>query len=193
MLSYIVQLSLSQRLLVALLSMLMVGFGMRAMLNLPIDAFPDISPTQVKVIIKSPGMTPAEVESLITQPIEVELLGIPRKTVLRSLSKYALSSITIDFEEGTDIYWARQQVAERLSAVRGNLPAGIDGGLAPMSTPLGDMFMFTVESDVLSLEQKRYLLDWTIRVRVLAENLRLPALALRNLLACNHAGRVKLP
>ena len=144
MLSYIVQLSLSQRLLVALLSMLMVGFGMRAMLNLPIDAFPDISPTQVKVIIKSPGMTPAEVESLITQPIEVELLGIPRKTVLRSLSKYALSSITIDFEEGTDIYWARQQVAERLSAVRGNLPAGIDGGLAPMSTPLGDMFMFTV-------------------------------------------------
>ena len=163
MLSYIVQLSLSQRLLVALLSMLMIGFGMRAMLNLPIDAFPDISPTQVKVIIKSPGMTPAEVESLITQPIEVELLGIPRKTVLRSLSKYALSSITIDFEEGTDIYWARQQVAERLSAVRGNLPAGIDGGLAPMSTPLGDMFMFTVESDVLSLEQKRYLLDWTIR------------------------------
>lgn len=163
MLSYIVQLSLSQRLLVALLSMLMVGFGMRAMLNLPIDAFPDISPTQVKVIIKSPGMTPAEVESLITQPIEVELLGIPRKTVLRSLSKYALSSITIDFEEGTDIYWARQQVAERLSAVRGNLPAGIDGGLAPMSTPLGDMFMFTVESEVLSLEQKRYLLDWTIR------------------------------
>ncbi len=163
MLSYIVQLSLSQRLLVALLSMLMIGFGMRAMLNLPIDAFPDISPTQVKVIIKSPGMTPAEVESLITQPIEVELLGIPRKTVLRSLSKYALSSITIDFEEGTDIYWARQQVAERLSAVRGNLPAGIDGGLAPMSTPLGDMFMFTVESDELSLEQKRYLLDWTIR------------------------------
>lgn len=163
MLSYIVQLSLSQRLLVALLSMLMIGFGMRAMLNLPIDAFPDISPTQVKVIIKSPGMTPAEVESLITQPIEVELLGIPRKTVLRSLSKYALSSITIDFEEGTDIYWARQQVAERLSAVRGNLPAGIDGGLAPMSTPLGDMFMFTVESEVLSLEQKRYLLDWTIR------------------------------
>lgn len=163
MLSYIVQLSLSQRLLVALISMLVIGFGLRAMLNLPIDAFPDISPTQVKVIIKSPGMTPAEVESLITQPIEVELLGIPRKTVLRSLSKYALSSITLDFEEGTDIYWARQQVAERLSAVRGNLPAGIDGGLAPMSTPLGDMFMFTVESEELSLEQKRFLLDWTIR------------------------------
>ncbi len=102
-------------------------------------------------------------KSLITQPIEVELLGIPRKTILRSLSKYALSSITLDFEEGTDIYWARQQVAERLSAVWRNLPAGIGGGLAPMSTPLGDMFMFTVESEELSLEQKRFLLDWTIR------------------------------
>lgn len=163
MLSRLIQLALSQRLLVALLSLLLIGFGVRAMLNLPIDAFPDISPTQVKVIIKSPGMTPAEVETLITQPIEVELLGIPQKTVLRSLSKYALSSITLDFEEGTDIYWARQQVAERLNGVWGDLPAAISGGLAPMSTPLGDMFMFTIESETLTLEERRFLLDWTIR------------------------------
>ena len=163
MLTKIVQLALSQRLLVALLSLLLVGFGLHAMVKLPIDAFPDISPTQVKVIIKSPGMTPEEVESLITQPVEVELLGIPRKTVLRSLSKYALSSITLDFEEGTDIYWARQQVAERLSSVWGNLPSGIGGGLAPMSTPLGDLFMFTIESETLTLQERRFLLDWTIR------------------------------
>ena len=77
MLSRLIQFSLSQRLLISLLSLLLIGFGNRAMLNLPIDAFPDISPTQVKLIIKSPGMTPEEVESLITQPIEVELLGIP--------------------------------------------------------------------------------------------------------------------
>ncbi|MDO7639500.1 MAG: efflux RND transporter permease subunit, partial [OM182 bacterium] len=163
MLTKIVQLALSQRLLLALLTLLLVGFGLRAMMKIPIDAFPDISPTQVKVIIKSPGMTPEEVESLITQPVEVELLGIPRKTVLRSLSKYALSSITLDFEEGTDIYWARQQVAERLSSVWGNLPRGIGGGLAPMSTPLGDLFMFTIESETLTLEERRFLLDWTIR------------------------------
>jgi len=162
-LSRLIQLALSQRLLLALLSLLLFGLGTRAMLNLPIDAFPDISPTQVKVLIKSPGMTPAEIEALITQPVEVELLGIPQKTVLRSLSKYALSSITLDFEEGTDIYWARQQVAERLNSVWGNLPVGISGGLAPMSTPLGDMFMFTVESDSLTLEERRFLLDWTIR------------------------------
>ncbi|MFA5679697.1 MAG: efflux RND transporter permease subunit, partial [Pseudomonas sp.] len=163
MLSRLVQLSLSQRLLTGLLALLIAGFGMRALLQLPIDAFPDISPTQVKIIIKAPGMTPEEVEALITQPVEVELLGIPRKTILRSISKYALSSITLDFEEGTDIYWARQQVAERLNNVWGDLPGDISGGLAPMSTPLGDMFMFTVESDTMTLEEKRFLVDWTIR------------------------------
>ncbi len=163
MLASLVQSSLSQRLLVILLSLLLTGFGVRALMNIPIDAFPDISPTQVKIIIKAPGMTPEEVESLITQPVEVELLGIPFQAMLRSISKYALTSITLDFEDGTDIYWARQQVTERLNNVWGNLPVGISGGLAPMSTPLGDMFMFTIESDSLTLEDKRFLLDWTIR------------------------------
>lgn len=163
MLASLVQSSLSQRLLVILLSLLLTGFGVRALLDIPIDAFPDISPTQVKIIIKAPGMTPEEVESLITQPVEVELLGIPFQSMLRSISKYALTSITLDFEDGTDIYWARQQVTERLNSVWGNLPSGISGGLAPMSTPLGDMFMFTIESDSLTLEDKRFLLDWTIR------------------------------
>ena len=163
MFTQLIQFALSQRLMTCLLALLLVGFGTRALVNLPIDAFPDISPTQVKIIIKAPGMTPEEVESLITQPIEVELLGIPRQDILRSISKYALSSITLDFEEGTDIYWARQQVAERINNVWDDLPGDISGGLAPMSTPLGDMFMFTVDSNVLSLEEKRFLLDWTIR------------------------------
>ena len=163
MLSSLIQWSLSQRLLVLLLSILLIGFGGRALLNIPIDAFPDISPTQVKIIIKAPGMTPEEVESLITQPVEVELLGIPYQTMLRSISKYALTSITLDFEDGTDIYWARQQVSERLSNVWDNLPGGISGGLAPMSTPLGDMFMFTIDNPSMTLEEKRFLLDWTIR------------------------------
>lgn len=163
MLSRLIQFSLSQRLLAALLALLVAGFGVRALMQLPIDAFPDISPTQVKIIIKAPGMTPEEVESLITQPIEIELLGIPRQTILRSISKYALSSITLDFEEGTDIYWARQQAAERLGNVWDTLPGDISGGLAPMSTPLGDMFMFTIEGDDLTLQEKRYLVDWVIR------------------------------
>jgi cobalt-zinc-cadmium resistance protein CzcA len=163
MLSHLVQFSLSQRLMIGLVTLLLIGSGIQAMLTVPIDAFPDISPTQVKIIIKSPGMTPEEVESLITQPVEVELLGIPQKSVLRSISKYALSSITLDFEEGTDIYWARQQVSERLNAVWDDLPGEISGGLAPISTPLGDMFMFTLDSDELTLQEKRFLVDWTIR------------------------------
>jgi cobalt-zinc-cadmium resistance protein CzcA len=163
MFAQLIQFALSQRLLTCLLALLLVAFGSAALLQLPIDAYPDISPTQVKIIVKAPGMTPEEVETLITTPIEVELLGIPRQEILRSISKYALTSITLDFEEGTDIYWARQQVAERLNAVWGTLPGDVSGGLAPMSTPLSEMFMFTIDNAALTLEEKRFLLDWTIR------------------------------
>ncbi len=163
MLNSLIQFSLSQRLLVLLMAALLLGLGYVSMRSLPIDAFPDISPTQVKVILKAPGMTPEEVESQITVPLEVELLGIPRQTILRSIAKYALTDITIDFAEGTDVYWARQQVAERLATVWEKLPAGISGGLAPLSTPLGDMFMFTVEGEAYSLAERRKLLDWVIR------------------------------
>ncbi len=102
----------------------LIGAGWRAFRNTPIDAFPDVSTTQVKIIVKAPGMTPEEVESRITARIEVEMLGIPHQTMLRSIAKYALTDITVDFAEGTDIYWARQQVAERLNAIWGDLPDG---------------------------------------------------------------------
>src|SRR5690606_20838801 len=109
--------ALSQRLLVLMLTVLLAVAGFAAFRQLPIDAFPAVSPTQVKVIVKAPGMTPEAAEARITAPIEVELLGLPRQAVLRSITKYALTDITVDFEEGVDIYWARQQVAERLNAV----------------------------------------------------------------------------
>ena len=163
MLERIVEFALSQRLLVLLSVVLIAVAGLQAFRQLPIDAFPDISPTQVKLILKAPGMTPEEVESRVIVPLEYELLGIPRQTVLRSAAKYAIADLTIDFEEGTDIYWARQQVAERLANVAGDLPPGVAGGLAPIATPLSDLFMFTVEGGGLSLEERRTLLDWTIR------------------------------
>jgi cobalt-zinc-cadmium resistance protein CzcA len=143
--------------------LLLSGGGYYAFKNIPIDAFPEVSPTQVKIIVKAPGMTPEEVEARITAPIEIELLGIPHQTMLRSVAKYALTDITVDFEEGTDIFWARQQIAERLNTMWGNLPAGVQGGIAPMTTPLGEMFMFTVEGGDLSLMERRDLLDWVIR------------------------------
>lgn len=163
MLAKLIQFALTQRLLMLILTLGLAAAGTLAYQSLPIDAFPDVSSTQVKIIIKAPGMTPEEVEARITAPIEVEMLGIPHQVGLRAVAKYALTDITVDFKDGTDIYWARQQVAERLNAVWGNLPADISGGMAPLTTPLGEMFMFTVESDTLSLQEKRSLLDWVIR------------------------------
>jgi cobalt-zinc-cadmium resistance protein CzcA len=104
--------------------------------------------------MKAPGMTPEEVEARITTPIELEMLGIPNKKILRSVSKYAIADITIDFEDGTDIYWARSQVSERLNGILRDLPAGVDGGLAPITTPLGEMFMFTIDGGNLTLQER---------------------------------------
>ncbi|MDZ4099465.1 MAG: CusA/CzcA family heavy metal efflux RND transporter [Methylophilaceae bacterium] len=163
MLARLIQLALTQRLLMLVLTGLLLGLGTVSFRALPIDAFPDVSTTQVKIIIKAPGMTPEEVESRITSLIEVEMLGLPRQTMLRAVAKYAMTDITVDFAEDTDIYWARQQVAERLNSVWDSLPADISGGMAPMTTPLGEMFMFTIESDQLTLQEKRSLLDWVIR------------------------------
>jgi cobalt-zinc-cadmium resistance protein CzcA len=163
MLERIIQFALTQRMLVLLAIALIAGSGWYALRATPIDAFPDVSTTQVKIIIKAPGMTPEEVETRITAPVEVEMLGLPRQSMLRSVAKYALTDITVDFEEGTDIFWARQQVAERLNAIWGDLPADISGGIAPMTTPLGEMFMFTIEGGDLSNMQRRDLLDWVIR------------------------------
>ncbi|MFO1196542.1 MAG: CusA/CzcA family heavy metal efflux RND transporter [Burkholderiaceae bacterium] len=163
MLARIVEFSLTQRLLVLCVTAALVAGGAFAWLGLPIDAFPDVSSTQVKVIVKAPGMTPEEVEARIATPIELEVLGIPRKRIVRSTSKYGIADVTIDFDDGTDIYWARQQVAERLATVQRDLPPNAGGGLAPITTPLGEMLMFTIESPSLSLAERRGLLDWTIR------------------------------
>ncbi len=163
MLARIVEFALTQRLLMLLLMLLLIAGGSYAFKGLPIDAFPDVSSTQVKVIIKAPGMTPEEIEARITAPIEVEMLGIPNQKILRSVTKYGLTDITLDFVDGTDIYWARQQVAERYNNITGDLPPGISGGLAPITTPLGEMFMFNIEGGDLSLMERRSLLDWVIR------------------------------
>lgn len=163
MLTRIVQFALAQRLFVLLAGLVLMGAGWLAFKNLPIDAFPDVASTQVKVIMKAPGMTPEEIETRIALPIEVEMLGIPKQRMLRSVSKYGIVDVTIDFDDGTDIYWARQQVSERLAGITGDLPEGISGGMAPITTPLGEMFQFTVEGEGYSLEERRSLLDWVIR------------------------------
>jgi cobalt-zinc-cadmium resistance protein CzcA len=159
----LIELALRNPLLVIVFTICLMGGGLYSVKNLPIDAFPDVSSTQVKIIMKSPGLTPEEVEARITAPIEIEMLGLPNQTMLRAVAKYGLTDITIDFADGTDIYWARSQVSERINNIRGDLPSDATGGIAPMTTPLGEMLMFTVEGGGLSLAEHRSLLDWVIR------------------------------
>lgn len=162
MLKSLVAWSLSYRLLVLVLTLVVGGIGAWTYSALPVDAYPNIAQTQVKIILKAPGMTPEEVETRVIAPIELEMLGLPNQAVLRSTAKYAIADVTIDFTDGTDIYWARQQVGERLAGVMGELPQGVEGGMAPISTPMSDVFMFTIDGPQ-SLTEKRELLDWTIR------------------------------
>ena len=162
MLSKIIEFSLKQRLIIVLLSLSLFGYGIYSFFKIPIDAFPDISTTQVKIIMKAPGMTPEEVENRVVKPLEAELLGLENQKLLKSTSKYAIADITIDFNEGTDIYRARSQVAEKLSMILPSLPKGVEGGMAPITTPLGEAFMFTIEGPV-SAKEKRELLDFVIR------------------------------
>lgn len=166
MIASLIRFSLVQRLMLLLLATAMIATGVWAFKTLPIDAFPEISAPQVQIIVKAPGLSPSEVESRITFPLEMEMQGLPRQTVLRSVTKYALSIIKIDFEDGTDIYWARNQVSERLNQVWGALPAGVDGGLAPITTPLGELYMYRIQGAGYSNTELRALQDWVIRPRL---------------------------
>jgi len=146
--------ALSQRIFAVIIALAVAAGGIISYSKLTIDAFPDVSTTQVKIIIKAPGMTPKEVEQQITIPIELEMQGIPNQKMVRSISKYALADVTIDFEEGTDLYWARDRVYQRFNNIKNDLPPSISGGIAPITTPLGEILMFTIESPNLSLMQK---------------------------------------
>lgn len=163
MLVRLIQFALTQRLFILIMTALLAGYGWYSFRQLPIDAFPDVASTQVKVIFKAAGMTPEEVESRIAVPVEAELLGIPHQQMLRTLVKYGLVDLTLNFTDGTDIYWARQQVAERLAGISDQLPPGLEGGLAPITTPLGEMFHFTLDNPKLSLMERKGLLEWVVR------------------------------
>ncbi len=162
MLQKLIEFSLKQRIIVVLFSLALFGYGIYSFLKIPIDAFPDISSTQVKIILKAPGMAPEEVENRVVKPLEAELLGLENEKLLKSTSKYAIADITIDFNDGADIYRARAQVAEKLSSAMASLPKSVSGGMAPITTPLGEAFMFTVEGNI-SQKQKREILDFVIR------------------------------
>ena len=147
MLAAIIRFSLSRPSLVFLGLLIVAGFGVWNFSRLPIDAVPDITNVQVVVNTAAPGYTPLEAEQRITFPLETAMAGMPQLDYTRSLSRYSLSQITVVFEDGTDIYFARQQVAERLNAAKSELPPGIEPEMGPIATGLGEIFMFTVDAE----------------------------------------------
>jgi len=147
--------SLRNRLLVLIGVLLLIGFGAWSLLKLPIDAFPDVTSIQVEVLSTAPGLAPLEVEKFVTYPVEMSLRGLPRLTQLRSISKYGLSVITVVFEDGVDIYFARQVVLERLIEARERVPQGIEIALGPVSTAMGEIYQYTLEGPIPAAEDAR--------------------------------------
>ena len=159
----LIEMSLAHRLVVILLAVLLIGAGWGAFQRLPIDAFPDVTNIQVTVISQAATLSPLEIEQLVTYPIEQSVAGLPHSTEVRSLSKFGLSMVTVVFEDGTDIYFARQLVLERIFTVSGELPEGTQSNLGPISTGLGEVFQYTLESDERDLMELRSLQDWVLR------------------------------
>lgn len=148
----------------------LIGFGVQAMLQIPIDAFPDLTNNQVTVVTSAPGLAPVEVEQLVTFPIESALMGLPSTLEVRSISKYGLSMITIVFEDSMDIFLARQQVSERLAQTRDRIPAGLEPELGLLATPFGEVYQYTVEDSTgdLNAMELKTLHDWEIKYQLRA-------------------------
>lgn len=167
MLHYIIRFSIKNRWLVLLLTFIVAGFGIYNFNRLTIDAVPDITNVQVQINTEAPGYSPYEVEQRITFPIETGMSGLPKLEYTRSLSRYGLSQVTVVFKEGTDIYFARQLLNERLQEIRSKLPEGMEPTLGPISTGLGEIYMYTVNNVNNAMTytptELRTIQDWIIK------------------------------
>ncbi|MDQ2044441.1 CusA/CzcA family heavy metal efflux RND transporter [Pseudoalteromonas sp. 20-92] len=176
MINWIVSFAVKRRMMVLALTLLFAGFGVYNTQNLAVDAVPDITNVQVQINTKAPGFTPLEAEQRITYLIETAMAGIPKLDYTRSISRYGLSQVTVIFNEGTDIYWARQQISERIQSIRSDLPANIEPNLGPIASGLGEIFTYSVHANKgalkddgtpFSAEDLRTLQDWVIRPQLL--------------------------
>lgn len=153
---------LKNRVLILFSVLILVIVGAVVWSRLPIDAFPDVTNTQVMILSKAPGLAAVDVEQRVSYPIEQEMRGLPRVTQVRSLSKAELSQVVIVFEDGADVYWTRQVVFERLSSAREQLPPGVEPELGPISTGLGEILQYTVEGKGYDPMELREIQDWII-------------------------------
>jgi len=140
----VIESSLRKRALVLVGVVILIGLGVWSVLRIPIDAFPDVTNIQVEVMSTSPGMSPPEVERFVTFPVETAMRGLPRLDQVRSVSKAGLSVVTVVFEDGVDIYFARQLVLERLIEARERVPAGTEIAMGPVSTAMGEIYQYTL-------------------------------------------------
>lgn len=179
MIKRIVDFSIDNSFLVIAFWLLVIAIGINSLTTLPIDAVPDVTNIQVQVLTNSPGLAPEEVEQFITFPVETAMSGLPRVEEIRSVSKFGLSVVTIVFEEGSDIYWARQLVAERLTAAREQIPEGYgEPEMGPISTGLGEIYQFEVRGEpqcgagepdtdeCYTLMELRTILDWNVNYQL---------------------------
>ncbi|HHL40398.1 MAG TPA: efflux RND transporter permease subunit [Deltaproteobacteria bacterium] len=165
--SRIVDFSLNNRLIVIIVWLLVAAAGVNSLTRLPIDAVPDVTNIQVQVLTNSPGLPPEEVERFITFPVETAMSGLPAVEEIRSVSKFGLSVVTIVFEEGTDIYWARQLVGERLVEAREEIPEGYgEPAMGPISTGLGEIYQFEVRGEGYTPMELRTILDWYVNYQL---------------------------
>lgn len=156
------------RAVVLLLTLLMAGLGLRSLGQLPIDAVPDVTDVQVQINTNSPGLSPPEVERLITFPVEQAMAGLPDLRQVRSLSKYGLSQVTVVFEDGTDLYFARQLVLERLQVARAEIPPDLgEPEMGPISSGLGEIYQYELRGQGHSLTELRALQDWFVKRQLL--------------------------
>ncbi len=166
----LIEASLRQRILVIVGILFLIGFGTWSVLHIPIDAFPDVTNVQVEVLSTAPGMSPPEVERFVTYPVEVAMRGLPRLSLVRSVSRSGLSVITVIFEDGVDIYFARQRILERLIEAREQVPEGVQISMGPVSTAMGEIFQYTLagpvpgpaENPVEYMTRMRTVQDWTL-------------------------------
>ncbi|MAT15141.1 MAG: CusA/CzcA family heavy metal efflux RND transporter [Planctomyces sp.] len=167
MLTRLIEFSLNNRGLVIILTFLVAAAGVYSAIHLPIDAVPDMTNVQVQVVTDAGSLSPVEVEQYVTYPVETTMGGLPNVEELRSVSKFGISVVTIVFEEGTDIYWARQLVTERLSDAAANIPAGYGTpALGPLTTALGEILQFEVRGESYTPMELRSMLEWEIAPRL---------------------------
>src|SRR6202790_4789472 len=160
MIHHFVQFALRQRFLVLMLVLFVVAAGALSFERMPVDAYPDLSPPMVEIITQWPGHAAEEVERLVTLPGEVEMNGVPQMQVMRSISLYGLSDVILTFDEGTDDYFARQVVFQRLSEV--TYPTGVTPSLSPLSSPSGLVFRYVIQSPDRSPQELKTYEDWVI-------------------------------